>query len=38
MEDISTESSNLELLFSEAIRNGDTIYVLGQGPVDPETA
>lgn len=37
MEEISTDSSDSDLPFSEAIRHGDTIYVSGQGPLDPET-
>lgn len=37
MEQISTDSGDSDLPFSEAIRHGDTIYVSGQGPLDPET-
>lgn len=37
MREISTGSPESELPFSEAIRHGDTIYVSGQGPIDPET-
>lgn len=37
MEEIKTESPDSELPFSEAIRHRDTIYVSGQGPIDPET-
>jgi reactive intermediate/imine deaminase len=37
MEQISTDSPDSELPFSEAIRHGDTIYVSGQGPIDPES-
>lgn len=37
MEEVSTDRPSSDLPFSEAIRHGDTIYVSGQGPVDPET-
>lgn len=37
MEEICTDSPDSGLPFSEAIRHGDTIYVSGQGPIDPET-
>lgn len=36
MEEISTSSDDSDLPFSEAIRHGDTIYVSGQEPLDPE--
>ncbi|MGA9402590.1 Rid family hydrolase, partial [Haladaptatus sp.] len=38
MEEISTEDAPPSIgPFSQAIRDGDRIYVSGQGPVDPET-
>ena len=37
MEQISTTAGDSGLPFSEAIRHGETIYVSGQGPLDPET-
>lgn len=37
MEEITTSTEATELPFSEAIRHGDTIYVSGQGPLDPAT-
>lgn len=37
MREVRTDSEESELPFSEAIRHGDTIYVSGQGPLDPET-
>lgn len=37
MREVRTDSPESDLPFSEAIRHGDTIYVSGQGPLDPET-
>lgn len=37
MEEVSTDRPSNDLPFSDAIRHGDTIYVSGQGPVDPDT-
>ncbi len=38
MEEISTDAAPASIgPFSQGIRNGDTIYVSGQGPVDPES-
>lgn len=37
MESISTDTGGNDLPFSQAIRHGDTIYVSGQGPIDPES-
>lgn len=37
MEEITTDGPGNDLPFSAAIRHGDTIYVSGQGPVDPAT-
>lgn len=37
MEAISTEHGGNDLPFSQAISHGDTIYVSGQGPIDPTT-
>jgi len=37
MEELSTDRPSNDLPFSEAIEHGDTIYVSGQGPIDPET-
>ena len=38
MEEISTDAAPPSIgPFSQAIRDGDRIYVSGQGPVDPET-
>lgn len=37
MEEISSTSMESSLPFSDAIRHGDTIYVSGQGPLDPQT-
>lgn len=37
MEPISTDTTATDLPFSQAIRHDDTIYVSGQGPLDPET-
>lgn len=37
MEPISTDAGSSELPFSEAIKHGDTVYVSGQGPIDPES-
>lgn len=37
MEPISTAAGDTDLPFTQAIRHGDTIYVSGQGPLDPET-
>lgn len=38
MEEISTDDAPASIgPFSQAIRDGDRIYVSGQGPVDPDT-
>jgi len=37
MEEITTDATESTLPISEAIRHGDTIYVSGQGPLDPVT-
>ena len=38
MDEISTEKAPASIgPYSQGIRDGDTIYVSGQGPVDPET-
>lgn len=37
MEEITTDATESTLPISEAIRHGDTIYVSGQGPLDPAT-
>lgn len=37
MEEISTDTGGNDLPFSQAIKHGDTIYVSGQGPLDPDT-
>ena len=37
MEQISTDAGESKLPFSDAIRHGETIYVSGQGPIDPES-
>jgi len=38
MEEISTADAPESIgPYSQAIRNGDTVYVSGQGPIDPET-
>ena len=38
MEEISTDEAPPSIgPFSQAIRDGDRIYVSGQGPIDPET-
>ncbi|MDR9381480.1 MAG: Rid family detoxifying hydrolase [Natronomonas sp.] len=37
MEPISTAVGSSDLPFSEAIKHGDTVYVSGQGPIDPES-
>jgi 2-iminobutanoate/2-iminopropanoate deaminase len=37
MEAISTNRDSSDLPFSQAIKHGDTIYVSGQGPIDPDT-
>lgn len=37
MEPISTTVGSSDLPFSEAIMHGDTVYVSGQGPIDPES-
>lgn len=38
MEEISTDAAPASIgPFSQAIRDGDRIFVSGQGPVDPET-
>lgn len=37
MKAINTEDGDSELPFSQAIKHGDTIYVSGQGPLDPDT-
>lgn len=37
MHEISTGAPESTLPISEAIRHGDTVYVSGQGPLDPET-
>ncbi|MCU4925522.1 Rid family detoxifying hydrolase [Halobacteria archaeon AArc-dxtr1] len=38
MEEIATDDAPGSIgPFSQAVRHGDTIYVSGQGPVDPET-
>ncbi|WP_135855356.1 Rid family detoxifying hydrolase [Halorussus salinus] len=38
MEEISTDDAPPSIgPFSQAIRDGDRIYVSGQGPIDPET-
>jgi reactive intermediate/imine deaminase len=37
MEPISTRVGSIDLPFSEAIKHGNTVYVSGQGPIDPET-
>lgn len=38
MEPISTSVGSGELPFSEAIKHGNTVYVSGQGPIDPESS
>lgn len=38
MEEISTDDAPASIgPFSQAVRDGDRVYVSGQGPVDPET-
>jgi reactive intermediate/imine deaminase len=38
MEEISTEAAPASIgPYSQGIRDGETVYVSGQGPVDPET-
>lgn len=37
MEEITTSEFDSDLPLSPAIRHGDTIYVSGQGPLDPDT-
>lgn len=37
MQPISTEVGSSGLPFSEGIKHGNTIYVSGQGPIDPES-
>lgn len=37
MEEISTDTGGNDLPFSQAIKHGDTMYVSGQGPLDPDT-
>lgn len=38
MREISTDSAPASIgPYSQAIRDGETVYVSGQGPVDPET-
>lgn len=37
MEPVSTAVGSSDLPFSEAIKHGDTVYVSGQGPIDPES-
>lgn len=37
MEPVSTTVGSSDLPFSEAIKHGDTVYVSGQGPIDPES-
>lgn len=38
MHEISTDAAPASIgPFSQAVRDGDTVYVSGQGPVDPET-
>jgi reactive intermediate/imine deaminase len=38
MEELTTEDAPASIgPYSQGIRDGDTIYVSGQGPVDPET-
>ncbi|QLG61056.1 RidA family protein [Halorarum salinum] len=37
MEQIQSLSTESQLPFSEAIKHGETIYVSGQGPVDPHS-
>ena len=38
MEEISTEDAPASIgPFSQALRDGDRIYVSGQGPIDPDT-
>lgn len=37
MEQIKSRSEESELPFSEAFQHGGTIYVSGQGPLDPDT-
>lgn len=38
MDEISTEDAPASIgPFSQAVRDGDTVYVSGQGPIDPAT-
>lgn len=37
MEPVSTEVGSSGLPISEAIKHGNTVYVSGQGPIDPES-
>ena len=37
MEPVSTAVGSSDLPFSEAIKHGDTVYVSGQGPIDPSS-
>lgn len=37
MEEITTDAASSDLPFSEGIVHGDTVYVSGQGPLDPQS-
>lgn len=37
MEEITTNATSSDLPFSEGIVHGDTVYVSGQGPLDPQS-
>ena len=38
MEEISTDAAPASIgPYSQAVRDGDTVYTSGQGPIDPET-
>jgi enamine deaminase RidA (YjgF/YER057c/UK114 family) len=38
MHEISTDAAPASIgPYSQAIRDGDTVYVSGQGPIDPES-